>query len=161
SRFWSLLRPFRVEIRQIHFYALLIGLVNLSLPLGIQAIITFLQTGNISTGWIVLVGFVLAGIAITGFLQVLQLRLVEDIQQHIFVRSAFDFAYRLPRIQTAALDDMHAPELVNRFFDTMTIQKGLPKILIDFSLSFFQVLFGLILLAIYSPVFILAGVFFV
>ncbi len=160
SRFWSLLKPFRVELRQIYFYAILIGLVNLSLPLGIQAIINFLQTGEISTGWLVLVLFVLVGIAITGLLQILQMRVVEDIQQHIFVRSAFDFAYRVPRISLSELDDVHAPELVNRFFDTLTIQKGLPKILIDFSLSAFQVIFGLILLTIYSPVFILLGILF-
>src|SRR5690606_18595950 len=110
--------------------------------------------------WLVLVLFVLVGIAITGLLQILQMRVVEDIQQHIFVRSAFDFAYRVPRISLSELDDVHAPELVNRFFDTLTIQKGLPKILIDFSLSAFQVIFGLILLTIYSPVFILLGILF-
>lgn len=160
SRFWSMLRPFRLQLRQIYFYAIMIGLVNLSLPLGIQAIINFLQSGDISAGWVVLVGFVLAGIAITGLLQILQMRVVENIQQHLFVDSAFDFAYRVPRIQLAELDDVHAPELVNRFFDTLTIQKGLPKILIDFSLSAFQVIFGLILLAIYSPFFILLGLLF-
>ncbi len=105
----------------------------------------------------ILVGFVLAGIAITGVFQVYQLRIVENIQQDLFARSAFEFAYRIPKITFLELDKIHAPELVNRFFDTLTIQKGLPKILIDFSLAIFQIVFGLILLAIYSPYFILLG----
>ncbi len=157
KRFWKLLKLYRQEIKQIYAYALFIGIVNLTLPLGIQAIINFLQTGQYTTTWIILVGFVLMGIAITGILQILQLRIVENIQQDLFARSAFEFAYRIPKISFLQLDKIHTPELVNRFFDTVTIQKGLPKILIDFSLAVFQITFGLILLAIYSPYFIILG----
>ena len=74
------------------------GIVNLTLPLGIQAIINYIQTGEVSSSWIVLVCFVLVGIAVTGILQVLQLRIVENIQQDLFTRSAFEFAYRIPKI---------------------------------------------------------------
>lgn len=158
-RFWNLLNPFKKEIYQIYLYAILNGLVNLSLPLGIQAIINLIQGGEVSTSWMILVSFVLIGIAITGTLQVLQLRIVEDIQQNIFARSSFEFAYRIPKIKLSELDQIHAPELVNRFFDTLTIQKGLPKILIDFSLASFQVIFGLLLLAVYSSYFIILGIF--
>ncbi|MCB0533651.1 MAG: ABC transporter ATP-binding protein [Lewinellaceae bacterium] len=158
-RFWRLLKLYRKEIYQIYLYAVLNGLVNLSLPLGIQAIINFIQGAEITSSWMVLVGFVLVGIAVTGILQILQLRIVENIQQNIFARSSFEFASRIPRIKLSELDNIHAPELVNRFFDTLTIQKGLPKILIDFSLAAFQVIFGLLLLAFYSPYFIILGLF--
>lgn len=157
KRFWKLLKLYRPELRQIYAYAIFIGVVNLTLPLGIQAIINYIQTGEMTSGWIVLVSFVLLGIAIVGFLQVLQLRVVENIQQDLFARSGFEFAYRIPKISFIELDQVHAPELVNRFFDTLTIQKGLPKILIDFSLAAFQIVFGLILLAVYSPYFIILG----
>lgn len=157
KRFWNLLSAYKPEIRQIYIYALFIGIVNLTLPLGIQAIVNFLQAGELTSTWMILVSFVLFGIAITGFLQVYQLRIVENIQQDLFARSAFEFAYRIPKIRFLQLDKIHAPELVNRFFDTLTIQKGLPKILIDFSLAAFQIVFGLILLAIYSPYFIILG----
>ncbi|KAA3633442.1 MAG: ABC transporter ATP-binding protein [Bacteroidetes bacterium] len=156
-RFWNLLKLYRTELRQIYAYAIFNGIVNLSLPLGIQAIINFLQTGEMTSSWVLLVIFVLFGIALTGIIQVYQLRIVENIQQDIFARSAVEFAYRIPRIKILQLDKIHAPELVNRFFDTLTIQKGLPKILIDFSLASFQIVFGLILLAIYSPFFIILG----
>ena len=157
QRFWNLLKQYKPELRQIYAYAIFNGMVNLSLPLGIQAIINYIQTGELTSSWIVLVCFVLIGIAITGTLQVLQLRIVENIQQDVFARSAFEFAYRIPKVNFLELDKIHAPELVNRFFDTLTIQKGLPKILIDFSLASFQIIFGLILLAIYSPYFIILG----
>ncbi len=160
-RFWRLLQPYRKQIYKIYLYAILTGLVNLSLPLGIQAIINFIQTGEITTSWLILVGFVLAGIATTGVFQIFQLRLVEDIQQEIFARSSLEFAYRIPKIKLLRLDKIHAPDLINRFFDTLTIQKGLPKILIDLSLALFQIIFGLLLLAVYSPYFIALGILLV
>lgn len=161
QRFWKLLSPYQKAINQIYLYAILNGMVNLSLPLGIQAIILFIQGGEISTSWMLLVLFVLMGIAAAGVFQIQQLRIVEDIQQDIFARSSMEFSYRMPNIKLLALDKIHAPELVNRFFDTLTIQKGLPKILIDFSLAAFQIIFGMVLLTIYSPYFSMLGLFFV
>lgn len=157
NRFWNLLKQYNPILRLIYIYALFIGIVNLTLPVGIQAIINYLQPGEFSSTWLLLVGFVLFGMALTGILQVLQLRLVENIQQDLFARSAFEIAFRIPRITFLQLDKVHAPELVNRFFDTVTLQKGLPKILIDFSLAIFQIFFGLILLTVYSPYFIILG----
>jgi ABC-type bacteriocin/lantibiotic exporter with double-glycine peptidase domain len=88
----------------------------------------------------------------------LQLRIVENIAQKIFSRASFEFAYRIPRIRYSELYNYYAPELANRFFDTITIQKGLPKILIDFSLAAFQIIAGLVVLSMYHSFFILFGV---
>jgi ABC-type bacteriocin/lantibiotic exporter with double-glycine peptidase domain len=60
-----------------------------------------------------------------------------------------------------SVDKYYLPELTNRFFDTLSIQKGLGKILIDFSSSLLQVIFGLILLSFYHPFFILFSVLLV
>ena len=155
QRFWRLLKPDRKEIRNVYIYAIFNGLVSLSLPLGIQAIVNLIQGGQVNTAWIVLVVFVVLGVAFTGFLQIFQLRITENLQQRIFTRAAFEFAYRIPRIRLKALYNHYAPELMNRFFDTISVQKGLSKILIDFSAAGLQVIFGLILLSLYHPFFIL------
>jgi ABC-type bacteriocin/lantibiotic exporter with double-glycine peptidase domain len=102
-----------------------------------------------------LVAFVIGGVAMTGITQLMQLRIVENLAQKIFSRASFEFAYRIPKIKQSAFYNYYAPELANRFFDTVTIQKGLPKILIDFSLSLFQIIVGLIVLSLYHSFFIL------
>lgn len=158
KRFWGLLRPDRKEIKNVYVYAVFNGLINLSLPLGIQAIINLIQGGQVSTAWVVLVSVVVAGVTATGVLQIAQLRITENLQQKIFARSAFEFAFRIPKVKMEAIYKHHAPELMNRFFDTLTVQKGLSKILIDFSTAVLQVLFGLILLSFYHPFFILFSV---
>ncbi|GAB5539140.1 MAG: ATP-binding cassette domain-containing protein [Salibacteraceae bacterium] len=155
QRFCRLLRPDRKDIRNVYVYAIFNGLINLSLPLGIQAIVNLIQGGQINTSWIVLVAIVVMGVGLSGVLQIFQLRIVENLQQKIFTRAAFEFAYRIPKIRLEALYQKYAPELMNRFFDVMSVQKGLTKILIDFSAAILQMIFGLILLSFYHPFFIL------
>jgi ABC-type bacteriocin/lantibiotic exporter with double-glycine peptidase domain len=155
KRFWQLLKPDAREIRNVYIYSIFNGLVNLSLPLGIQAIINLIQGGQVSTAWIVLVVFVVAGIAVSGLISIFQLRITEHLQQKIFTRAAFEFAYRIPRIRMESLYKHFAPELMNRFFDVMTVQKGLSKILITISAAGLQVIFGLVLLSLYHPFFLI------
>ena len=157
QRFYNLLKLDRRDISQIFFYAIFAGLVSLSLPLGIQAIINLIQSGRVSISWIVLVFIVVIGVALVGILSLMQLRITENLQQKIFVRSSFEFAYRLPKIKFEELYNQYPPELANRFFDTLTIQKGTSKLLIDFSSALLQIVFGIILLSLYHPFFIVFG----
>ncbi|MBQ0907153.1 ATP-binding cassette domain-containing protein [Flavobacterium sp. F-328] len=156
-RFYNLLSLDRKDVYQIFFYAIFAGLISLSLPLGIQAITNFIQSGRVSASWIVLIVLVVFGVALVGILSLMQLRITENLQQKIFVRSSFEFGARLPKIKTEALYNTYPPELANRFFDTLTIQKGTSKLLIDFSAALLQIAFGIILLSLYHPYFIVFG----
>ena len=161
QRLINLLKLDRKDISQVFFYAIFAGLVSLSLPLGIQAIINLIQSGRVSISWIVLVFIVIAGVALVGILSLMQLRITENLQQKIFIRSSFEFGFRLPKIKTEALHNQYPPELANRFFDTLTIQKGASKLLIDFSSALLQIVFGIILLSLYHPFFIFFGIFLI
>lgn len=158
NRFFNLLKEEKNEVYAIYYYAILNGIVSLSLPLGIQAILNFILGGRMTTSWTLLVAIVALGVIFGGFLQISQLYLTEKLQQRVFSKSALEFAYRLPRIRIEALVGKYAPELVNRFFDTINLQKGLAKLLIDFSTASLQVFFGLILLSVYHQFFIIFAV---
>jgi ABC-type bacteriocin/lantibiotic exporter with double-glycine peptidase domain len=158
GRLFKLLNSEKRDIKNILLFAIISGLINLSLPLGIQAVINFLNAGQLSTSWAVLVIFVLLGISLVGFLQVRQLTITENIERKIFARAAFDFAFRLPRIKQTAIQNKYLPELVNRFFEIVTVQKGLSKLLVDFSGASIQIVFGLFLLSLYHPLFLLLGI---
>ena len=145
------------EITSVYFYAILSGLIQLSLPLGIQSIISFVLGGSISTSLVVLIVLVVLGVFLNGLLQVNQMRLIEKVQQKIFVRYSFEFAERIPKLNLQSVDSYYLPELVNRFFDTVALQKGISKLLLDIPAATIQILFGLILLSFYHPVFIFFG----
>lgn len=158
QRLIGLLQLEKRDILQIFYYAIFGGVVALSLPLGIQAIINLIQGAQISTSWIILVIIVTIGVAFSGALQLMQLRIIETIQQRIFTRSSFELTYRFPKIKMADLRNYYPPELANRFFDTLTIQKSLSKILIDVPTAVLQIVFALILLSFYHPFFIIFGI---
>ncbi|MBK7270448.1 MAG: ATP-binding cassette domain-containing protein [Flavobacteriales bacterium] len=157
QRLTQLLRVDKREISHIYLYALVGGAISLSVPLGVQAIINLISGGQMATSWGVLIAFVTIGVGFTGAMQIMQLALAENIQQRLFARSAFEFAYRIPRIKAEAVAGRYLPELVNRFFDTFTIQKGLSKLLLDVPLALLQILLCLILLGLYHPFFIAFG----
>lgn len=158
QRLMGLLKLDRRDVLQTFYYAIFAGLVNLSLPLGIQAIINLIQGAQISTSWIILVILVTGGVAFAGILQLMQIRIVENLQQKIFTRASFEFTYRFPKIKMSELWDYYPPELANRFFDTLTVQKGVSKLLLDFPAALLQIIFGLLLLSFYHPFFIIYGI---
>ena len=158
QRLLGLLKLDKRDVLQTFYYAIFAGLVNLSLPLGIQAIINLIQSAEISTSWIVLVVLVTGGVAFGGILQLMQIRIIENVQQKIFTRASFEFTYRFPKIKMSELHNYYPPELANRFFDTLNVQKGLAKILLDFPAAVLQIVFGLILLSFYHPFFIVYGI---
>ena len=99
QRLVKMLKLDRKDVLQVFYYAIFAGLVSLSLPLGIQAIINLIQGAQVSTSWIVLVVLVTLGVGFVGALQLMQLRIIENIQQKIFTRSSFEFAYRFQKLK--------------------------------------------------------------
>jgi ABC-type bacteriocin/lantibiotic exporter with double-glycine peptidase domain len=81
----------------------------------------------------------------------MQTYVVELIQRRLFVRVAADLAFRLPRVRVEAWDRHDGPELVNRFFDILTVQKIGAMLLLDGIAIVLGAGFGLIILASYSP----------
>ncbi len=157
QRLTRMLEMDKRDVYQIFYYAIFAGLVGLSLPLGIQAIINLIQGAQITSSWILLVVLVTLGVAFGGVLQLMQIRITENIQQKIFTRSSFEFTYRFPKLKMSELRNYYPPELANRFFDTLTIQKSLSKLLVDFPTALLQIIFGLLLLSFYHPFFIAYG----
>lgn len=157
TRLLNLLKMEREDILQVLYYAIFAGILSLSLPLGIQAIVNLIQGAQISTSWIVLVVLVSLAVVFVGVLELLQFRIIENIQQKLFVRASFEFTNRFPKIKMSELKNDYPPELANRFFDILTVQKGVSKLLIDFPAALLQILFGLVLLSLYHPFFIIYG----
>ncbi|MGZ5189747.1 MAG: peptidase domain-containing ABC transporter [Flavisolibacter sp.] len=146
------------EITAIYFFAILSGLIQLTLPVGIQAIIGFVLGGTMSASLTLLITVLVLAVLFTGIIQVNQMKVIEKIQQRIFVRYSFAFADRIPKLDLKKVDGFYLPELVNRFFETVSLQKGFAKLLLDLPLAIIQILFGLILLSFYHSFFILFGI---
>jgi ATP-binding cassette, subfamily B, bacterial len=161
ERIFNLVKLERKEISAVYFYAILNGLILLAIPVGIQALIGFAQTNTASASIVLLIILVVASVFIAGVLQVKQMQIIEKIQQKIFVRYSFAIAKKIPQLKLSGIDNYYLPELINRFFDITNLQKSLAKLLLDFPLAIIQIVFGLLLLAFYHPVFIAFGLLLV
>ena len=159
QRLTRMLDTERETIRYIIFYAILTGIISLSLPLGTQAVFNLVSTGAVFSQTYILVAVVVGGVLLGGILLVGQMTLVEAIEQRIYAKAALEYAYRLPRIKAEALEGQNPQELVNRFFDVLTIQKGLMKLLVDIMFASLQIIMGVLVLAFYHPIFIAFGLF--
>jgi ABC-type bacteriocin/lantibiotic exporter with double-glycine peptidase domain len=91
------------------------------------------------------------GLGFAAILSAVQTWIVEVLQRRVFVRMVGELAVRLPRVAIGAYDRSYGPELVNRFFDIVTIQKVGSTLLLDGLSILLSVLVGLVVLAFYHP----------
>lgn len=148
-RLIALLRTERRDLWTVVIYAIGVGVLSLATPIAVMAVVNTTALATLTQQLIVLSLGLLAALGIAAVLRLLQTFVVEYLQQRVFVRVVNDLTYRLPRIDVRALDREHGPELVNRFFDVIIVQKSAATLLLDGITVILQTLIGLLLLGSY------------
>lgn len=156
----DILRKEKRDIWYVVVYSTVISLLGLVVPLSSQAIVNAVALGVFNRQLIVLCAVVLVALIVLAVFTVLERYVVDLIQRRLFVRTATDFVRRLPLIRRDAFTQTYAPELVNRFFDVMTIQKSIGKLLMDGINGILVLGTGLLLLGFYHPFFLIYDVVF-
>ena len=158
-RFVALLRPEAREIRIIIILSVITGVLYLATPLTVDAVVNNFAFGGEQPVYvqalIVLAVFLLFLLGMLGVLRAAQDYAMEIIQRRLFVRLTADLAYRLPRVPVSVLEAHQGPELVNRFFDVVTVQKSVSGLLLDGINVIFSTLIGLVVLGFYHPLLLL------
>lgn len=142
-------------------YTGLAGLLALIIPLASQALVSTIAAGIFMQPLVVLTLLVFFGLLFVGVVRLLKFYLVEIMQQRIFARVALKVSYHVIRLKQPALQDEYAPELLNRFFDVVNIQKSVSKLLLDGPAAALQILVGLVLMAFYSPILLAFAIFLI
>lgn len=151
ERFRALLAADQEDLLVLSVHILITGLISLAVPLAAQSLVNTIAAGIFLQPLIVLSLLLLAGLLFGSVLRMLKFCLVETLQQRIFARITLQLSERIPSIKASALNREYMPELINRFFDVMTIQKSWGKLLLEVPAAMLQVLIGLLLMAFYSP----------
>lgn len=148
-------------------YTLIASLLFLAVPLATQALVNTIAAGIFIQPLIVMSIMLFCGLMFLVILQYLEISLVESIQQKIFTRDSFTITNKLSKVNIQTISNLYPPELVNRFFDILTIQKTWSKLLLNGLTSILQIFFGLLLISFYSPallafdLFIIVAIFFI
>lgn len=154
-RFLRILQPERRDILTLVIFAMFSGVLYLALPLAVDRVVTNLAFGGQAQPYVQALFAIAKILAVCLSLQALiiafQYYIAEVIQRRIFVRTASDLAFRLPRVNAKAFDDVHGPELVNRFLDVVTVQKNTAFFLLEGINVVAASLIGMVLLSLYHP----------
>ncbi len=154
-RLMALMRPEASDLWAIAAFSAVTGLLSLALPLAVNAFISNLSFGARSGPFVqalAAIALVLfACLALAAALRAVQHVVAEVVQRRIFVRLATDLAHRLPRVELASTDGVHAPELVNRFLEVVTVQKSSALLLLTGIDLLLGTVIGLTVLAFYHP----------
>ena len=150
-RLLALLRLERQEVWVVIVYSTGIGLLTLVGPVAIQVLVNVIAFESLLQPLVVLTVFVLVALGFAAGLKALRAYTVEIIQRRFFVRVATDFGQRLTRVRAEVFDRFNGPELVNRFFDVVTVQKSAAELLINGVSLVMQTTVGMVLLAVYHP----------
>jgi putative ABC transport system ATP-binding protein len=152
---FHLLRMERRDIWIIIIYGLGIGILSLIIPIATSSLVNIVSFGILLQPVIILTLLVAIFLGFAGSMQVIQTYVVEILQRRVFVRIATEFAIKFPKVKQEALDAYHKPELANRFFDTITIQKSVNSLLVDGLSVVITTIIGFLLIGIYHPVFLM------
>ncbi len=151
DRLVSLLIAESSDLWVVVVFALVAGMLSMTTPLAVEALVNTVAFGRFLQPVIVLSIMLLAFLVFQAAVKALQTFVVEIIQRRLFARVAADLSFRLPRIRIDALDDQYAPELVNRFFDVVTVQKISAQLLLDGISVVLNIAVGMTVLAFYHP----------
>lgn len=154
-RLYALLLPERQDLFTVLLFAVLAGVLYLATPLAVDALVNSLTFGaaeGVYVQALVILALGLFGfLCLLGLVKAAQYWVTELIQQRMFVRLTADLAYRLPRVRMEALDQKLGPDLVNRFFDVVTVQKSAALLLLDGVNLVLGAAIGLVILGFYHP----------
>lgn len=157
TRLGRLLEAERQDMWVVVAYSLAIGILTLVVPVVTQSVVNTIAFGTVLQPLVLLALIVLLALTFSAALRALRHWVVEVLQRRIFVRVISDAVMRLLRVRVEAFDAGHGPELVNRFFEVVTVQKGAAILLIDGLAILIQTVAGLMLLAVYHPLLLAFG----
>ena len=143
----------KTNVKYLYIYAIFSGLISLAIPLGIQSIIGYVMAGRLNTSWFLLAVAISSFVLFAGLTRLAQISIIDSLQRRLFLYFGERFKSRLMSAKSMIANE----KTVLYFLDITTLQKSLSKLLVDFSGKLLQAFFGLLLLAIYHPLFLIFG----
>lgn len=161
QRLQQLIHLERQDIGTLLAYGIGIGLLSLATPIAVQALVNTIAFGALLQPLVVLTLVLLVLMSCSNTLVALQFYVVEMLQRRLFVRLFGETVNRLQNAAFASRDKQYLPELVNRFFDVVSLQKTAASLLLDTLGYVLQTLIGMLLLAFYHPMLLAFDLFLI
>lgn len=120
----------RSTILSIAMISLMASILTLSIPVAAQTLINLIAFGKLLQPVLTLSVIVLFLMIALGALNIWQIMIIEVIQQKLMVKISLNLTRQFTHLSLNTFSLHHGPELVNRFFEIVTIKKSLASILL-------------------------------
>ena len=151
ERLIGIIKADRPDLWAVTVFSVIVGILALATPIAVEALVNTVAFGRYLQPIVVLSLILMTFLGFAAAIRALNTWIVEIVQRRMFVRVVEDLAYRLPRVEQHSLDGKYGPELANRFFDVVTLQKIAAKLLLDGITIVLQTVLGMAVLAFYHP----------
>jgi putative ABC transport system ATP-binding protein len=147
----KLLQPEFSDISVVALFSLVVGILSLAAPITVEALVNTVAFGRYVQPLFVLAILLFTFLSFAAILRALQAYVAEMMQRRIFVRVVAFLASRLPRVRGSSFTGQNGAELLNRFFEVITVQKSAAVLVLDGIAIVITGVIGMIVLALYHP----------
>ncbi|MAE59697.1 MAG: hypothetical protein CME69_12605 [Halobacteriovorax sp.] len=154
EKFKLILKPEKSFYIVSFIYGLGVSLLSLAIPISIQSLVNTVAFSMLSQPLIILCFVLLSLLMFSGVLNALQIYILELFQQKFYARTTSELSVKLINAQNKEFLKRNGTDLVNRYFDVMTVQKSMTSLLTEGVAIFLQTVVGVLMLAFYHPYFL-------
>ncbi len=135
-------------------YAIGTSLLSLAIPISVQSLVNTVTFAVLKQPLIIVSILLLSLLVFSGVLRGLQDLTVEYFQRHFYARITANIANKILNSTHKSVNSVSKGDLVNRYFEIMSVQKQSTKLLVDGVTLILQTITGMFLLAFYHPYFL-------
>lgn len=136
-------------------YGIAISIISLAAPISVQLLINSVSFTAMLQPILILGSILLLMVSLYGLVSILQFYITEIFQRRFFARMSYEAGMSLLNAEHKTFEEANQTEIVNRFFETVTIQKTIPKLFGKTFTIVLQSFAGLVLIACYHPFFLI------
>lgn len=141
-------------------YAVGISLLTLAVPVCVQLLINSVAYVG-STNAVIVISILLLFLLIcSGALYGIQYYILEIFERRIYVRLSSEITLNNILTDFQYSENTDKSDLVNRYFDIMTLQKNIPTLIVDLFAFFLQGMVGIVVVSSYHPYLLLFNICF-
>ena len=155
----SLIKREKYDIYKLYFLAFASAFLGLCLPLGVQFFVNFLIFRALSFSMIVLIIFVILALFFQGWVNIINLQVIEKLSQKIFSRYTLLLEQHLCHIDTENTEPEHFSQKINYVMEVGQLEKSIAKLFKDIPKASLEIVLSIFLLSLYHPIFIFLSLF--
>lgn len=160
-QFRRVLGPESSYFRLAILFSAFISLLALAIPISIQMLIDQVANTALLRPVILLASTLFVLLLLSGFFYACREYILELFERRVFARLASEITLKIVNSPAHFFEQERRDDLINRYFDIMTVKKSVPVLLIGLFTFLFQAGIGFIVTSLYHPIFLLFNAFLI